>query len=103
MTENKILSDEQYQILLEGTSYFEEYSKIAYCRSIDPRFLTRMKGVHDDFFCSPLNVNCSSCIGSALSKLWYHMGVKKYDIEQKELINVTQNAQTPTTGINKRK
>jgi len=81
MSDN-ILSDDQYNKLMEGSLYFEEYNNIGAVRTIDPRFLTKLREVYSEFYHSHLNVNCGQCIGSALTKLWHHMQIKKGILEQ---------------------
>jgi hypothetical protein len=102
MADNKILTNEQYKILLEGSLYFEEYDKNQYCRSVEPRFLSRMQAVYSEFYNSPLNINCGQCVSGALSKLWYHMGVKKYQLEQEEIKRL-ENEQASKAGNRKSK
>lgn len=88
MADNKILTDEQYKLLLEGKSFFEGYEQTQYFPTTISGFLGKLQEVHNDFYHSPLNVNCGKCIGDALAKLWHHMGVKKYQLDQIELQKV---------------
>jgi hypothetical protein len=107
MAENKILSDEQYKTLMEGSNYFEQFEKTGYVNNINP-FLGKLQNVYSDFYNSPLNINCNTCLTGALSKLWHHMGVKRYLLEQEAIkkeseAKLKENEQRPKEGIKKGK
>lgn len=106
MADNKILTDEQYKILLEGETFFEQFERVQYFPSTISGFLGKLRDVHNDFYRSPLNVNCGSCVGQALSKLWYHMGVKKGvidKIEAERLLKLKEDEQASKAGNRKGK
>lgn len=107
MSENKILTDDQYKTLMEGSHYFEQFEKIGHVNNINP-FLGKLQSVYSDFYRSPLNVNCGECIKGALSKLWHHVGVKRYLLEQEALkkepeVKPKENEQRPKEGYKKNK
>lgn len=92
---------------MEGSLHFQEIERNGYTRTVSPGFLGRLQEVHNDFFRSPLNVNCGQCLTAAFQKLNHHMGIKRYLLQQEEERKANelklQNETSSKKGIGKGK
>ena len=85
-----MLSLQQYEILGEKRSAIESFANTGNAGSLDLSWLRRMSDVHRQIFNSPpVDIGCKKCIGIALGKLWYQMGL--YEAEQARLKEELEN------------
>jgi hypothetical protein len=72
------LTDEQYEELLKQENNFDTLVNHGWTRNLNYPFLEKMKGIYQDVIGgTPLNINCSACISSAMHRLWPLMQLKR--------------------------
>lgn len=79
--QSKLMTDTQYEFFNVQRGEFETLIMADYCRNLEPQFLRQMAVYHQALFGGPNpNINCGSCIKTAMRKIWTKM--QEYEIEK---------------------